>query len=40
MLLGYCLGGHLLIVCDVFGYAGPLSQAVVEEIFDALVAVH
>ena len=30
----------MFIVCDVFGYVGPLSQIVVEEIFDALVAVH
>ena len=40
MLLGYCLEGHLFIVCDVVGYVGPLSQAVVGEIFDALAVVH
>ena len=30
----------MFIVCDVVGCAGPLSQAVVGEIFDALAAMH
>ena len=50
VMLAYCLWciayGVLLrrvftyCFCDVFGYAGPLSQAVVEEIFNALAVVH